>query len=526
MQQFLNLLAITSFLLFVTLGQTAAQLSFSKSRRNLKSGKEWVQLGNILSDDEDGLGGKGLSIASSSDGDIVAIGSPYKENNSGSVAVYKYVKEKSEWVMMGREMFGFEHNNFFGRQVALSYDGGILVVSSPRQMNGRGAVGVYRFDQPTSEWEKIGDDIKGDVEHEEFGYSIAVSEKGDFIAVGAPVASNSPGTVRVYRYEGNVDQQWKQIGPDLAGHQEGDEAGYAVDILSHGDDIFVAIGAPMDIYTEGTVGVYKFNSPFNDWIQLGQFVDGDEVGTDLGRSVSLAHDGTNLILAVGFPGPGIDKNSEIMSGAQVYSITPDGEWGFYGQMIFPAEKDDDTGFKVSLSHDAQTLAIGSPQYGESNGLVRVYRKNKENKLYEQIGVDLIGAPYDQLGSAVVMSRNGKAVTVGSPDSGYVVTYMVDGSPLNINSRSAMSIVMVTFLGVGMMALVSLITLKIMRCVKYRGVSFTSIPNNQTESSQMMSFPIQNNVVTPGSDDESDDEGSEVSYDDDDIDYETHLRKIT
>jgi hypothetical protein len=512
MRQLLNLLAITSFLLFVSLEQTAAQLSFSKNRRNLnvKSNKKWVQLGgNILSDDEKSQDGtKGLSTASSANGDIVAFGSPYEDNDVGSVSVYKYVQDKSEWVMMGSKMFGFENNNFFGRKVALSYDGATLVVS------GRIAVGVYKFDQTKSEWKKIGNDIKGENESKEFGYSIAASEKGDFIAIGIPVASDNPGKVWVFQHEGDDDQDWKKIGPDLGGQQEGDEAGYSVDILSHNDDVFIAIGAPMNFHTQGTVGVYKFNKPFNDWIQLGQFVEGDEVGTDLGRSISLAHDGTNLVLAVGFPGPGINENSEILSGVQVYSITSGGKWAFYGQMIFPVERNDDTGFRVSLSHDAQTLAIGSPQYGESNGLVRVYHKNQENQRYEQIGPDLVGAPYDELGSAVVISRNGNTVIVGSPVAGYVVSYVVGGSLFKTKSVFTISTVTITL---GLMALVLFITLKPARHVKNRSIAFTSITNNQIDNCQMMSFP----VVTSGSHDDCNN-----SYDSDDIDYETHLRKIT
>merc|ERR1719330_105338 len=102
----------------------------------------------------------------------------------------------------------------------------------------------------------------------------------------------------------------------------------------------------MDLYTEGSVAVFKYEEDEDDWDQVGVRVDGDEFGTEFGRSVSLAHDGTDLILAVGFPGPGVDEFSKVKSGAQVYSITEDGDWDFYGQMIFPLEENDNTGYKV------------------------------------------------------------------------------------------------------------------------------------------------------------------------------------
>jgi hypothetical protein len=42
-----------------------------------------------------------------------------------------------------------------------------------------------------------------------------------------------------------------------------------------------------------------------------------------------------------------------------------------------------------------------------------------------------------------------------------------------------------------------------------------------ETNQMMTLPAQRNIESA-----EDDDGSEVSYDEDDMDYETHLRKIT
>jgi hypothetical protein len=58
----------------------------------------------------------------------------------------------------------------------------------------------------------------------------------------------------------------------------------------------------------------------------------------------------------------------------------------------------------------------------------------------------------------------------------------------------------------------------------RGVSFRPMSRNNTytnETNQMMTLPAQRNIESA-----EDDDGSEVSYDEDDMDYETHLRKIT
>jgi hypothetical protein len=513
------LLAAISHVLLLSSEQTSAHPLFSKTRRNLNPVKEWVPLGNILSEDQSG--GAGYSTASSSDGDIIAFGSPFKKNNVGSVQVHKYVDEETGWARMGKEIFGIEHGVLFGRAIALSYDGGILVVASPRWSGGRGAVSVYRFDSLVNDWEKIGADIIGEVELEEFGYSIAVSKRGDYIAIGAPMASRTPGKVRVYRF---ADEGWEKLGSEIVGEANYDAAGHSVDIMEHDTDLFVAVGANMDVYTDGSASVFKFNTKKKTWDRLGPYVDGDTQGTDFGQSVSLGHDGTNLILAVGFPGPGIDESSEIKSGVQVYSITNDGKWGYYGQMIFPVEENDKTGYKVSLSDDGQTLAIASPEYGEDHGMVRVFYKGKNSLRYNQIGFDLVGDKNDKLGFSMRISRSGRAVTVGSPEGNYVATYKVHGSKLDINSRSALSIVMTTFITIGLIALVIFVAFKTIMYVKHRGVLFTSIPSNNIENqnSEIAMRPVQNIAEA----DSDDGEGSEVSYEEDDIDYETHLRKIT
>ena len=84
--------------------------------------------------------------------------------------------------------------------------------------------------------------------------------------------------------------------------------------------------------------------------------------------------------------------------------------------------------------------------------------------------------------------------------------------------------MITFITVGLIALVIFVAFKTIIYVKHRGVLFTSIPSNNIENqnNEIAMHPVQNIAEA----DSDDDEGSDVSYDEDDIDYETHLRKIT
>jgi hypothetical protein len=435
MQYILHLLVAISHILLLSSQQAYAIPSFSKKARGYHASSQtaWVGLGSPLSDDT--LGGIGLSVASSSNGKIVAVGYPFAENNAGLASVHKYDEDVKDWVEIGR-LSGFDHGNFLGRDVALSSNGSILAVSSPRANGGKGLVGVYRYDIFTKDWVKIGDDILGEVNSEEFGSSIALSDDGDLIAIGAPKAPNSPGRVRVYHFVSDQEPSWTTIGDDIVGESENDEAGSSVDIMEYSGDVFVAVGAPMDLYTQGTAAVFQLNREMRSWKQLGgRYLDGNVPGAELGRSVSLGHDGTMLIVAVGFPGVGIDKDNGTKSGAQVYSITSGGNWGFYGERIYAKEEFDDTGYQVSLSRDGQSLAVGSPEYGEGNGLVRLYFKGKENDFFEQIGDDLIGKKYDGIGISVALSSSGETVSVGSPEGGYVSIFTVDRSSVRSHKYS-------------------------------------------------------------------------------------------
>ena len=72
-------------------------------------------------------------------------------------------------------------------------------------------------------WKQIGDDLDGDP-GDGAGGSVAVSEFGAAVAVGAASHANDKGVTRVYDF---IEGSWVGA-PDLIGEAEGDRAGYAV----------------------------------------------------------------------------------------------------------------------------------------------------------------------------------------------------------------------------------------------------------------------------------------------------------
>lgn len=401
----------------------------STSNRILAS-QEWAQLSERLEEADNSLSGFGYSVASSFDGNIIAYGAPFKYDNRGEVSVYKHDPKKG-WERLGHDIPGYSHNEYFGNDVALSDDGMILAVSAPSANGSMGIVSVFIYDTKEKSWDPLGTSnegkIMGTIPNEKCGFSIALSKTAQFLAIGCPTPTDKPGRVLVFEYK---LQDWIQLGSAMEGEERNDEFGHSVDILDHEGELYVAIGAPEEEDTRGAAEVYKWNEDGDDdWGLVGQrYVDGDVQSTQLGRSVSLGHDGTYLLMAVGFPGPGVDKSSPIKSGVDVYSISKKGEWWYYGEMILPYEQNDNTGFKVSLSDDGQTLAISSPDYSMRTGMVRVYKYNKDKGqsnrgLYELLGSEILGDKSSEFGYSIALSGDGSSLTVGSPEQLYVSTFL-------------------------------------------------------------------------------------------------------
>ena len=57
---------------------------------------------------------------------------------------------------------------------------------------------LVHYNQPVMAQIQIGDDIEGEDSDNWSGYSVSLSEKGNIIAIGAPINSHYNGHVRVF----------------------------------------------------------------------------------------------------------------------------------------------------------------------------------------------------------------------------------------------------------------------------------------------------------------------------------------
>ena len=260
------------------------------------SSSSWSQLGADI-DGEAAGDSSGTSVSMSSDGTIVAIGSPYNDgngSNSGHVRVYEY--SGGSWSQLGTDIDGEAAGDSSGYSVSLSSDGTKVAIGATgndaTDPNG-GHVRVYEYS--SSSWSQVGADINGDSSGDYSGYSVSMSSDGTIVAIGSPYndgnGSNS-GHVRVYEYSGG---SWSQLGTDIDGEAAGDSSGYSVSLSSDGTK--VAIGATGNDATDpngGHVRVYEYSS--SSWSQLGADIDGEAAGDSSGTSVSFISDGNRVAI--------------------------------------------------------------------------------------------------------------------------------------------------------------------------------------------------------------------------------------
>lgn len=190
----------------------------------------------------------GYSIQLSNDGTVMAIGAAFNNGNgtdSGSVRVYKNVS--GNWTKISNDVTfdGSAAGDHAGIAVAMNGDGTIIAVGSVSASSDTGHVRVFTYVSGTT-WTKIGFNINGQISGDQFGSGLALSSDGTILAVGSQyhdVNGTSAGMVAMYK---NIDYVWTQIGPNIYGEAAGDRFGYSVALSN--DGTILAIGAP---YNDG-----------------------------------------------------------------------------------------------------------------------------------------------------------------------------------------------------------------------------------------------------------------------------------
>ncbi|MFL7026628.1 FG-GAP repeat protein [Enterovibrio norvegicus] len=341
----------------------------------------------------------GFSLSLSSDGTVLAVGSlnessgdvsiPSDNTAGASGAVYVYRYTSGAWSTPDYlKASSITASDNFGRTVSLSGNGLTLAVGVPGEDSGTsspsdnsqgdaGAVYVFRYSGSvwgSPDYLKATDINANDA----FGVSVALSEDGNRLAVGAPNDdSNSVptdnsgvdvGAVYVFDYLGSA---WST--PDFvkaSNMSNSDQFGFNLALSSDGNTL--AVGVPNEDSSSATTPdesasaagatyVYRYSGGSwgaPDYIKASNIDADDEFGT----WVSLNSNGT--VLAVGAKNEdssGISDNNDSLNSGAVYIYRYESNtWGT-ASLIKASNVDagDLFGSSLQLSNDGNSLFVGA-----------------------------------------------------------------------------------------------------------------------------------------------------------------------
>lgn len=429
----------------------------------------------------------GSSVALSKAGKTIAIGAPYEDSNTQAIngdqsnndaidsgAVYVFSNNGISWSQQAYiKASNADTYDLFGSSLAISADGNTLAVGA--QDADAKAGKVYVFTRSGELWSQQASLQHAHAESKDlFGASIAISDNGNTLAVGAYAEDGAAigvngtegtntkgGSGAVYVYLRNTGVWSQQAYIKASNTDFSDIFGRAVALSGDGDTL--AVGAPYeDSNASGINGdqvnndgddagaVYVFTRENNIWNQQSYIKASNNDDVDIrdyfGWSLALNEDG-NLLL-IGATGEdskstGVNGGQDLFgfdSGAAYLFRRNSGSWS--EEAFIKASNtegsdpsaprvlaNDRFGFAVSISSDGLTLAIGAysedssasginGQQGNAipdadHGAVYVY--TQEGGLWSQrsyVKADNTGKR-DYFGYAVSLSADGNSMIIGA-----------------------------------------------------------------------------------------------------------------
>ncbi len=394
-----------------------------------RKGNTWSQQAYVKASNTDPGDQFGSVVALSDDGNTLAVGAYLEDSaatgvngnqadnsmkNSG--AVYVFTRSGNTWsqqaYVKASNTGEKDEGDQFGYVVTLSGDGTTLAVgaigedSAAKGINGDqsdnsadGSGAVYVFTRSGNTWSqqayvKSSDTVQGLL----FGYAVALSAKGNTLAVGAYDEDGGRGAVYIFSRTGTT---WSQEAHLKASNAErGDSLGCAIAISSDGntvlagafdeDSLLTGIQPPdagaSDQKTDTSTGAaYVFVRSGATWKQQAYMKASNTRKNDqFAWALALSGDGNTAAVgshledsgATGINGKQADASAED-SGA-VYVFTRKGNT--WAQQAYTKASNTrayaEFGISVALSHDGKTLGVGA--FKEDSGATGINGKQADH----------------------------------------------------------------------------------------------------------------------------------------------------
>jgi hypothetical protein len=262
-----------------------------------RSGSTWTEQAKLLASDAATDDQFGISVAISSDGNTVIVGSYLEDTspNGANGAAYIFTRTAGVWTQQQKLLASdIDSGDRFGISVSISADGNTALIGAYLEnttVTDNGA--AYIFTRSGSTWTEQAKLVALDrASNDEFGSSVAISADGLTAIIGAPkenTTATDQGAAYVFVFSGTWTEQAKLVALDAA---EDDYFGNSVDISSDGNT------AVINSDFGGDVGaVYIFTRSGTTWTQQQKFT-GEGINAYLGGSVAISSNG-NVIIATG-----------------------------------------------------------------------------------------------------------------------------------------------------------------------------------------------------------------------------------
>ncbi len=392
-----------------------------------KSGVTWTQEAYIKASNTDSGDTFGTAVRLSQDGNTLAVTAPSEDSNasgvngdgsnnlmSGSGAAYIFIRANSVWSQQAYlKSSNPDIGDGFGSQLSVSADGNTLAVgASGESSNSSGINGnqasnalsssgaVYIFTRSLGTWTQS-TYIKASNPNslDNFGARLSLSGDGLTLAVGAPKeASNATGingnqndnslanagAIYIFTYAAAAWSQQAYIKPSVI--STGENFGININLSYDGDTLAAGVateasnatginGNAADTSAAQSGAVFVFSRSGINWSQQAYIKSSNsEAGDVFGSSTALSADGNTL--AVSAPGEssnalgiGGDQTNNLSSqSGAVYIFKRAGSvWTQFSYLKPPVftGATRNFGFKVALSDDGQSIAVGDNAEGGS-----------------------------------------------------------------------------------------------------------------------------------------------------------------
>jgi hypothetical protein len=349
-----------------------------------RSGSTWVQGPELKAEEQEGEPGEtlcaaeeageetgecgfGRSVALSANGETALVGAPFENGRQGGAWVF--TRLGSNWTPQGEKLtekltagseVGAGH---FGRSVALSTNGDIVLVGAPGESSDKGAAWAFtRTGSTWSEGEKLTSAGEGEEGAGHFGRAVTLSASGETALIGAPGVNEYTGAAWIFTRQG---EGWSPLEKLVGGEKGHEEArghfGYSVALSGDGDTALV--GARGDHESPGAAWAFTRSGFF--WTQPGEKLTG--AGGDFGSSVALSGDGDAAVVG----SPGEDSH---LGGA--WTFTRSGAtWTTQGTALMDSGELGNGWFgaSVALSADGMSALVGGPRDNVKAGKVWAFQ---------------------------------------------------------------------------------------------------------------------------------------------------------